>query len=131
MKFAEINSTVEGAAREYQWEGESHWPIKIDYFVHDYVHKPIPPYPWPVKIVAKNVHWFPPYVVAVRTDVQPFWWIAVAVQYRFERLLKRFNRDALEAACLLNMLDLERGVRPHWGQLKFLPSRWPKPKPKP
>lgn len=125
MKFAQLNYSVKDGEMQYHWEGELHLPLKLgeEYFAHCYFHKCLPPYPWPIKIVAENVRWFPPYVVAVRTDIQPFWWIVVAVQYELEQIIRRLNRAALEVVYLLGMMDLEEGMMPHWKRVKLFPSR--------
>lgn len=122
MEFARLGYFVKDNKRvEYSWEGEAHLPVKLDdeYFFHMHLHKQPPPYPWNLRVIAKE--YYPPQAIAVRTDIQPYWWIVVAFQYHLEETVKTVNRSILSCAYRLKLMDLEPGMMPHWGRvgLKF------------
>lgn len=120
MKFAELRFFRENGKTHIYWEGDPHLPLRIgeEYFIYTYLHKIALPLPWSFKIITED-RTVPPYAILVRTDIQPLWWIAVAVQYELEKVLQRLNYIVLEVFYKLGLLRLEHGAIPHWRQVNL------------
>jgi hypothetical protein len=119
MKYAELRPAIDSDGQvRYTWHGEAHLPIKLgeEYFWANYCNQPLP-YSFPFKVIVAHSHLRPPSAIAVRTDVQPLWWIFVAVRYELEQIAERLNEYAMFLVWRTGFMDLEPGMCPSWRRL--------------
>lgn len=120
MKYAQLIYSVKNDKTTYQWDGEAHLPINLgeQYFIHTIFKQPFP-YPWTFKIIEIDKFAIPPRCIAVRTDIQPFWWIVVLAQYRLERHWTETEAEIFKCLYLLGLMEIELGQIPSWKDFKF------------
>lgn len=94
MKYADFFLSVTDKGRfERIWVGELHHPVRAPIHWQNFMM----PESWKLKEVGRVVSPFTfDYAIVVRTDVQPFWWIVIAIQLKIEKFMKRAKIVSLQ-----------------------------------
>lgn len=120
MKYATLFYHAKNERVTYEWQGDPLAPIQLGEKYFFCKRKGIPlPHPWSLKIIREDKRCISPKAIAVRTDIQPLWWMAVAIQYELEDTLTRINWAILGLTWRMGLLDLEPGMMPHWGRFRL------------